>query len=238
MRFAGSVYDLLRQRGLRDYFERLKAAEIRRRLLARLRFDDLFCCDNPSDLDASRIVVSASDVIEGPLFVFLQPEHLSGLGLEVCAPDWIVSTPDPVAGLLRSWIQNEDGTGRPFILNILPSDGDRTMVTEEVQKRRDLNIRTIEDAVEVIRETGLAGESAAMIREHWWNWKTVLTATGSAEGPRLTPYRQRASAVDMLMAFRESQQNREGSSSLELSREFGLPTFGEALALLQEAGGR
>jgi uncharacterized membrane protein len=216
----------------------LKAAEIRRRLVARLRFDDLFCCDNPSDVDGSRIIVSASDVVEGPLFAFLQPDDLRGLDIEICAPNWIVSAPDPVAGLLRSWIQNEDGTGRPFILNLLPSDEDRAMVTEQVLTRRNLNICTIEDAVQVVRETGLASALSAAIREHWWNWKAILSTTGSVEGPRLAPYRQGASAAGMLKSFRESQQNSEGSSSFALSREFGLPIFDEALALLQAAGGR
>ena len=48
------------------------------------------------------------------------------------------------------------------------------MVTEEVQKRRDLNIQTIEDAVDVIRSTGLTAQAADRVRHHWWSWEQLL----------------------------------------------------------------
>src|SRR5687767_7716313 len=103
MRFAGCVYDLLRQRSLADYYSDFTGKEIRRRLIARMRFDDLFCCDNPAGLADARIVVSASDVIEGPLFLSMETEDLTGVSLEICAPNSVLHADRPVAQLLRRW---------------------------------------------------------------------------------------------------------------------------------------
>ena len=234
MRFSASVYDNPRQPGVYNAFGGDDAA-IKAAVLARLRFDALLTHDDPEQLNAACIVISYADLLDGPLFATLDPDDFHGLPLEILAPPDVVRDSSPVALTLRRWMHDEHGTpyGAPFMLIDNPSD--RGMIASAVRDVKNLNVRTIGDAVEVLEAAGLAREKADKFERYWRRWEETFRTGVSWQ---LTPFpRGPASAVELLQGFHRRAARFEGWS-LGLRPEFGQNFFVKALHHLKRRGGR
>ncbi|MCP3901989.1 MAG: hypothetical protein GY715_00010, partial [Planctomycetes bacterium] len=176
MRFSGSIYDNLRQPGVLSALDRATggdAARMRQAILARLRLDDLLSKDSIDD-ERPQLVESISNVLDGRLFTLLSPEDLAGLRLEVVCHQRFVRDP-ATAGLriVRSWMQNESGQGRPGYFLAEPAGVPDHEVARAISKMK-LDVTTWEKAADVLRDAGYGVEQSKRLVEHWTRWSQAI----------------------------------------------------------------
>lgn len=233
MRLSGSIYDNLRQPGVFDDLERCftTSDQMRRAILARIRFDDLLANDSP-DTSTAKLVFSYSDIFEGRLFTLLKPQELQGINLEIQCPQAIAADPSTALKvILSNWI-HEDGHGRPLFLLAASGGSSRTEMAEAIRNRHDLKVESIKDAMKILEEVRMPQEEADKLEEHWFRWQEAVT-----DGTfNLTPFRQgSASAVPTLEAFMQKNQGKMSDFGIG---EQGTREFRTALNLLQKSGGK
>lgn len=242
MRFAGSIYDILRQPGVFQQLEREtngNHSRMSKAVLARLRFDDLLSNDSVDDLNP-RLVMSLSDVLDGRLFTLLQPGDLKGLGLEViCDPKFASNRKTAVLRMVRHYIQNEDGQGRPAFFLAVPASVPDHVVAREISGMDSLNVEKLSDAGTVIRNAGYEPEAAKRLVGHWRmcaqlvkNGDLILRPFPSGRGASAAPNLREILNRDAVEIRESGKMKRWG-----LTR-FGVAAFRESLRRLAASQGR
>ena len=173
MRFSGSVYDNLRQRGVHAALASdigRDRSTLRAAVLARLRFDDLLANDSIDD-QCARVVLSFSDFLDGRLFLVLAPDDLLGLDLDVLCPQWALrDRASSVFALVRAWLQDSSGQGRPNYFEGAPASIPYHEVAENIGAGRNLDITKWTDVHNVLANAGYPDDSCDMLIDHWARW--------------------------------------------------------------------
>lgn len=235
MRFAGSIYDSLRQPGVFQALEHYVGQDriqMKRLVLARLRLDDLLSID--SEYSDARVVASLSDVLDGRLFtLFDDPRELKGVELEILCPASIADDrKSAVRRTIRGWIHKEDGSGLPAFFMAAPKGFTRTDIADVLEAREGLNVKTLTDARRAVEEAGLSSDHAEELWEHWYKWDLAITQGDFT----LTRFPGApASAFPVLRSFLEQHERAMLKYGIG---EAGTEVFRGALQCLEESGGK
>ena len=239
MRFTGTLYDNLRQPGVFQSLERSLAGDrraMRRAVLARLRLDDLLSNDSlPAARPDSEIVLSYADLLDGRLFTLLSPGDLEGMSVEVACPPSVLSDPSlAVPKVIRNWIQDDDGSGRPVFFMAAADGQARVDLANTMQARSGLDVTTLQQARLILTECGLSQEDATELFEHWYRWDRAIRSSSI----QLRPFSgSPASAVPALRRFLREEAALGDAPDHGLS-EFGVDVFRRALSTLEANTGR
>jgi hypothetical protein len=114
-----------------------------------------------------------------------------------------------------------------------PEGFTRFDIAGTIERRKDLDVKSLKSAIEVIIEAGLSREHAEELRRHWYNWHQAISK-GSII---LKPFSGRsASATQALRLFFE--QNVSVLGEQYAINDIGIEVFREALKRLEESGGK
>lgn len=236
MRMSASIFDNVRQPGIYENLEQSTNGDennMRRSVLARLRLDDLLT--NISLGTESRIVWSISDTIDGRLFTLFPPHELNGIDFEIfCRPDIAKTELDKIVPkVLRSWIQDESGNGRPGGFLALGESIHRH-VAQALSEKRKLNIQSLRDARDVVKNIGIPQPERDRLVELWERWDWAIRERKVT----LSPWRgNAASAEPLLRTFLRKFESSRRIPEFSLT-EFGTEIFRRALDLLKRNNGR
>ena len=237
MRFSGSVYDNLRQPGVFRQMERAVGSDrtrMKETVLARLRLDDLLANDSVASYNA-RVVASFTDVLDGRLFTLFDPDDLKGIDLEIVCPKSIADDPtSAVARTLRTWIHDNEGHGRQVFFMAAPSGFTRTDLASAFSEMKNLDVRTVKDALEVTKSAGFSNEHVEALEGHWRKWDEAVQRRHFA----LTAFPGKpASAAPVLSRFFQRWEKNMCMPDFALT-EVGIQVFRDALQILKESKGR